>query len=182
MEEVISQLERRPLPKPENIKLNELYRKPTYDEVIGYIETEPNTIKYPDRQATFLRNSFELSFLDKFNDEMLDRNQKELLKYQIAQEKIRQLALQNGTSVAMELARNGLTPPWWQYRTPQQEGGSSFQTPTTPQRPAGLPPQPPADAGGVAQQMVKAKAKAKAMVSPEKHYIGDEEDDPTHPL
>ena len=61
MEEVISQLERKPVLKPEYIPFNESYRKPTYDEVIGYIETGPNTIKYPDRQATFLRKSFEFS-------------------------------------------------------------------------------------------------------------------------
>ena len=41
-----------------------LKKKPTLKELITQIETEPNTIKYPDRTATFVRNSFELSQLD----------------------------------------------------------------------------------------------------------------------
>ena len=214
MEEVISQLERRPLPKPENIKLNQLYRKPTYDEVIGYIETEPNTLEYPDRQAKFLRNSFELSFLDKFNSEMIEDQQKQLLKYQIAQEKLKELAVQNGTSFATEQAMADLGAS--QFQTPNTVN-SNFQTPATPQRPGWLPPPPPQaegvmvggssnqglpaqmpgnqpppppDAGGVSQQTALAKAKAKAKASPQKFYIGGDDEDtpewkypsPQHPL
>ena len=41
-----------------------LKKKPTLKELITQIETEPNTIKYPDRTATCVRNSFELSQLD----------------------------------------------------------------------------------------------------------------------
>ena len=41
-----------------------LKKKPTLNALITQIETEPNTIKYPDRTATFVRNSFELSQLD----------------------------------------------------------------------------------------------------------------------
>ena len=35
-----------------------LKKKPTLKELITQIDTEPNTIKYPDRAATFVRNSF----------------------------------------------------------------------------------------------------------------------------
>ena len=41
-----------------------LKQKPTLTEVTTQIETEPNTINYPDRTATLVRNSFELSQLD----------------------------------------------------------------------------------------------------------------------
>ena len=41
-----------------------LKKKPTLNELITQIETEHNTIKNPDRTATFVRNSFELSQLD----------------------------------------------------------------------------------------------------------------------
>ena len=38
-------------------------KKPTLNELITQIETEPTTINYPDRTATCVRNSFELSQL-----------------------------------------------------------------------------------------------------------------------
>ena len=33
----------------------------TFDELITYIETEPNTIKYLDRTATIMANSFQIN-------------------------------------------------------------------------------------------------------------------------
>ena len=41
-----------------------LKHKPTLNELTIQIETEPNTINYPERTATCVRNSFELSQLD----------------------------------------------------------------------------------------------------------------------
>ena len=41
-----------------------LKKKPTLNELADRIENEPNTMKYPDRTATRIRNSFELSQLD----------------------------------------------------------------------------------------------------------------------
>ena len=41
-----------------------LKKKPTLNELADRIENEPNTIKYLDRTATIVRNSFELSQLD----------------------------------------------------------------------------------------------------------------------
>ena len=41
-----------------------LRKRPTYDEVIDYIENKQPKIKYPDRTATFLRNSPYLSQFD----------------------------------------------------------------------------------------------------------------------
>ena len=41
-----------------------LRRKPTYMEVVDYIERDPDRFQYPDRKAQIMRNSFELSQLD----------------------------------------------------------------------------------------------------------------------
>ena len=41
-----------------------LKKKPTLNELADRIENEPNPIKYPDRTATLIRKSFELSQLD----------------------------------------------------------------------------------------------------------------------
>ena len=41
-----------------------LKKKPTYEELINYIRKDPDRIKYPDRQATILRNSHWLTQLD----------------------------------------------------------------------------------------------------------------------
>ena len=41
-----------------------LRERPTYEELIEYIETNKDKIKMPDRRAQFMRNSFYLSQLD----------------------------------------------------------------------------------------------------------------------
>ena len=41
---------------------SQMHTLPTYEELIDYIERDPVKIKYPNRSAKFLRNSFQLSF------------------------------------------------------------------------------------------------------------------------
>ena len=41
-----------------------LQKRPTYEDLVNYIVKDPDNIKYPDRKAKILRNSFELSQLD----------------------------------------------------------------------------------------------------------------------
>jgi hypothetical protein len=41
-----------------------LRAKPTYEQLVEYIEKDPDKIKYPDRRTTILRNSHWLSQLD----------------------------------------------------------------------------------------------------------------------
>ena len=41
-----------------------LQKRLTYEDLINYIVKDPDTIRYPDRRAKILRNSFELSQLD----------------------------------------------------------------------------------------------------------------------
>ena len=54
-----------------------LRRKPTYEEVIDYIETDPDKVKYPNRTAKFLRSTFQLSQLDGMGQALLEQQQAE---------------------------------------------------------------------------------------------------------
>ena len=49
--------------------MQNLRRKPTFEELINYIEIEKPKIKYPDRFATFIRNSH---YLSQFDGNLLD--------------------------------------------------------------------------------------------------------------
>ena len=62
-----------------------LRERPTYEELIDYIETNNDKIKMPDRRAQFMRRSFYLSQLDgegmrqeeqaqKMKEAMMDRD------------------------------------------------------------------------------------------------------------
>ena len=37
------------------VNVNGLRKKPTYEELLGYIERDPDKIQYPDRRATFFK-------------------------------------------------------------------------------------------------------------------------------
>ena len=113
--EQVSQDRDRPQPIKCPLPVNELYKRPTYVELIDFIETDPYEIKYPDRAAKFTGNSFQLSFLDKFNTETLHTQQENLLKYQIAKAEIAKRAVEHGTSVATEAI---------QFQTPNSKGSN----------------------------------------------------------
>ena len=109
MEELIARVSqdqyRQPIKRP--LPVNQLHKRATYEELIDFIETDPYKIKYPDREAKILRNSFQLSFLDKFGTETLQKQQENLLKYQIAKAEIAKRAVENGTSVVLEAGQYG---------------------------------------------------------------------------
>ena len=42
-----------------------LKRRQIFEEVVEYIESDPDKIIYPDRQAKNLRNSFKFAIVDK---------------------------------------------------------------------------------------------------------------------
>jgi len=86
-------------------------RRLTYEEVIDYIARDPDKIKYPNRQAKFLRNSFELSFLDTLNFEKLQEQQLRAQKYQVAKQAIQEAAVNRGTSEAAEALQLALSRP-----------------------------------------------------------------------
>ena len=63
--------------------MQNLRKKPTFNELINYIEEEQPKIKYPDRTATFLRNSH---YLSQFDGNLFDLEEQEK---QIAKEQIK---------------------------------------------------------------------------------------------
>ena len=69
-----------------------LKKKPTLKELITQIETEPNTINYPDRTATFVRNSFELSQLDGEGMREMEQQQAQQMAEVAKENAIRNLA------------------------------------------------------------------------------------------
>ena len=75
-----------------------LRKKPTFDELINYIEVEQPKIKYPDRTATFLRNTHYLSQFDG-NLFDLEEQEKQITKEQIKEKEIvRAAATTQGTA------------------------------------------------------------------------------------
>ena len=82
-----------------------LRRKPTYEEVIDYIEYDPDKIKYPKRTSKSLRNTFLLSQLDGMGQALLEQQQQdEDIKERVKVYQLHQLAIQNGTDVRTESA------------------------------------------------------------------------------
>ena len=119
-------------------------KRPTYEELIDYIERDPYKIKYPNRSAKFLRNSFQLSFLDHYSTEELNKQQENALKQQIAKAGISKAAAENGTSFTEEAAASGAS---------SAAGSEAFQTPQTGKSSSSIPAEmpsrkPPPDAPG----------------------------------
>ena len=69
-----------------------LRKRPTYDEVINYLENEQPKIKYPDRKATFLRNSPYLTQFD--GDSWIDLEEQEnnIAKEKLKEEEVKKIA------------------------------------------------------------------------------------------
>ena len=61
-------------------KYGGMRKRPTFDELMNYIETEPNTIKYPDRTATIMANSFQINYLHSATAYELDNFQERIKK------------------------------------------------------------------------------------------------------
>jgi len=59
-------------------KYGGLKKRATFDELMNYIETEPNTIKYPDRTATIMANSFLINALHSATAYELDNFQERI--------------------------------------------------------------------------------------------------------
>ena len=69
-----------------------LKKKPTLNDLADRIENEPNTIKYPDRTATTVRNSFELSQLDGEGMRQMEQQQAQQMAEVAKENAIRNLA------------------------------------------------------------------------------------------
>jgi hypothetical protein len=85
--------------------MQSLRKRPTYNEVVDYLENEQPKIKYPDRTATFLRNSPYLSQFD--GDSWIDLEEQEqaMNKERIKQITLRELAASRGETHQMLSAR-----------------------------------------------------------------------------
>lgn len=126
-----------------------LKKKPTYNELVNYIEDDPDKIKFPDRTAKYLRNSFQLSQLDGYGMQEMENQQLQAMKQQMRDQEISRLADHLGVSASSlrtagnELSREasvsgGLSPPEVRS-TGGTEYGSIPSIPTdSPQQPRNL--------------------------------------------
>ena len=80
-----------------------LRRKPTYEEVIDYVEYDPDKIKHPNR-AKFLRHAFQLSQVDGMGQAILEQQQVEEMKEIVKYYELQQLAIQNDTDMRTQSA------------------------------------------------------------------------------
>ena len=73
--------------------------KPTYDELLDYIQEDPDKVKYPNRTATILRRSFELSQLDGIGNLELEKMQVRKLVAEDKEVLLKQFANDWGLSI-----------------------------------------------------------------------------------
>ena len=75
-----------------------LRKKPTYDTLIDYIQNKQPILKYPDRLATQIINSRELSNLDGLGMIGMEEQQQNIMKEQQRQVIITQQANRDGST------------------------------------------------------------------------------------
>ena len=85
--------------------MQSLRKRPTYNEVVNYLENEQPKIKYPDRRATFLRNSPYLSQFDGDSWIDLDEQEQDINKEKLKQLQLRELASTQGQTHQLLSAR-----------------------------------------------------------------------------
>ena len=83
--------------------MQNLRKKPTFNQLINYLEIKQPKIRYPDRTATFIRNSH---YLSQFDGNLLDieEQQKNLAKEQIRETQIRNIV--SNTQATASLLRS----------------------------------------------------------------------------
>ena len=69
-----------------------LRKIPTFDGTLNYLQYGQETIKYPDRKATFLRESPDMGFLDNFVTAHLQEQERNMAKEPVKQARMRQIA------------------------------------------------------------------------------------------
>lgn len=90
-----------------------LKEKPTYENLVNYIQNDKDKLNYPDRRATFLRNSFYLTQLDGVTLE--DRYKQDILKRQLMETDnlVAEIARDSNatkTQIQQALQAQGLSP------------------------------------------------------------------------
>jgi hypothetical protein len=82
------------------VNFNGLRKRPTYEELIDYIERDPDKIQYPDRRATFLRNSHYMTVLDGEGFREMEAQQMNLMKDQLRESRLREAAIHYEVPIA----------------------------------------------------------------------------------
>jgi hypothetical protein len=77
-----------------------LQKRMSYDDMIRYLEKDPDKIKYPNRKATILRNSFELSQLDGLGQLEINRQHELVMRHQQRQILLARFAEDHGLPLA----------------------------------------------------------------------------------
>ena len=105
-----------------------LKRRQTYEEVIDYIENDNDKIKYPDRTAKQLRNTFELSQLDGVGMQLMEQQQFQEMKEREKEHLLRQIASNTSRSITETRATEETEPSTTQFQSPQNTT-QSLRTP-----------------------------------------------------
>ncbi len=79
-----------------------LRKRPTYNQVVDYLENEQPKIKYPNRTASFLRNSPYLSQFD--GDSWIDLEEQEsnITKEQLKEAEVKRRSAETKTTAQVE--------------------------------------------------------------------------------
>ena len=123
-----------------------LRRKQTYEEIIDYIENDPDKIQYPNRAAKYLRNTFQLNQLDGMGQALLEQQEANEMAERVKDYQLKELADQNETSKRIEDAKGKSPQPITQGPEPASSSGS---------RPGGGVPGLGSVLGGVARGMAR---------------------------
>jgi len=120
-----------------------LRKRPTYNEVINYLENEQPKIKYPDRRATFLRNSPYLTQFDGDSWIDLDEQENNIAKEKLKEEEVKRIASETKeTAQVIRATRKKLTintqGNQTDVSTMREQGTSPRELPETTDRGAGV--------------------------------------------
>ena len=120
-----------------------LRKRPTYNEVINYLENEQPKIKYPDRRATFLRNSPYLTQFDGDSWIDLDEQENNIAKEKLKEEEVKRISSEEKeTAQVIRATRKKLTintqGNQTDVSTMREQGTSPRELPETTDRGAGV--------------------------------------------
>jgi hypothetical protein len=104
-----------------------LRKRPHYMDMINEVEVGPEGIKYPDRTATFLRNTHYLSRFDGDQSFInLEEQESNMAKERMIQEELRQMARETGRSHAGLQANSRASTPRISSSSSSSSGGSDY--------------------------------------------------------
>ena len=86
-----------------------LRRKQTYEEIIDYIENDPDKTQYPNRTATYLRNTFQLSQLDGMGQALLEQQEMNEMAERVKDYQLKELADQTKQALGQKRQFNKAT-------------------------------------------------------------------------